>query len=193
MLSYVKSGYISKHIYDLLFQNYIEFNNIREDKNGGSWHIFPDDVLNYVFGGNIPALYFYVRDQNGNLIKMLVSEGIEKGILEKPINTFDVLEMLDPPIHDQNGQVTGFNRNNVIVSNFKDKSFDLNVYEDKDIYGEIPKEIFSKLNQESKIIMDSISNIDKIRIGRELQFDNSDQIRILPTSGINRKNSRYTK
>lgn len=193
MLPYVKSGYISKGIYNLLFQNYLEFNGIETIKNNRSRCILPDDVLNYIFGGNIPALYFYVREQNGDIIKMLVSEGIDQGILENPINTFEVLEMLDPPIYDQNGGITGFNRKMPVVADFIDKSFNLNVYEDKDIHGEISPETFSELIRELRIIMDSIKNFDTIRVNKELIIDTSRQRRILPISGGSVKNSRYTE
>ena len=85
-----KQGYATRNLITVLFFMYARFNSLLI---GDTYK--PDRLIMECFGGNIPALFFVYKEQ-GKLKKVLMDEAINTGLINGPMNTFEVLELTYP-------------------------------------------------------------------------------------------------
>lgn len=86
-----------------LFEIYILHNMVKEVV------FVPDTRMNYAFGGTIPASFYLYKDCGGNVHKIPMIYAVERGIITKELNTYEVLERI----------IVGFNRKKIHRSYIK--------------------------------------------------------------------------
>ncbi len=90
----LKSGYFLKNSATMLFFIYAHENKLQDETNGSLAK--SDNVLNHVFGGQIPSAFYRYIGPDGKKVKITMKDAIEKGLITKPLNTFDVIKAVDP-------------------------------------------------------------------------------------------------
>ena len=95
VLPILHKGYLTVRYITRLFELYILINMKNEI-------IFKsDDIMDYAFGGDIPAVFYLYRDENGTLYKMPMTYALEQRLISHPLNTYEVIKNV----------VYGFNKN----------------------------------------------------------------------------------
>lgn len=78
----LKQGYALKNTLMLLMYSYSHFNKLRQNQ-----YIKVDQLIKDAFDSSIPALYYFVDG------KILMTEALNSGIINKLLNTFDVVKL----------------------------------------------------------------------------------------------------
>jgi hypothetical protein len=90
----VKEGWCLKNTLILLLYIYSKVNNLHSPINRKLIH--SDSNMMEVFGGNIPAEMYLYRDNN-NITRILMKDAVASGMIDEPMNTYDVATVMPGP------------------------------------------------------------------------------------------------
>jgi hypothetical protein len=150
-------GYLQRDTLSRLMRIYALRNNILDPNN--STYIIPDDYMQTYFNGEIPALFYYYRDNFNKINKMLMVDAIEEGIIQAPMNTFQVIQNCWPefnPAHFPTFFIINIISVNSLSTGFLDQH--LNIPEYAMIYENINSpNINAKMQQENQMVQNALS------------------------------------
>lgn len=106
-LPMVRQGYLLRNTCTMLFYIYAHTNNLQDASN--AQYARSDDVMTQAFGGSIPASFFSFRGGDGKIVKVSMNVALERGYIQSPLNTYQVISSLYPPgTVNTKGQDVGF-------------------------------------------------------------------------------------
>lgn len=94
----VKAGFLLRNSITLLFYIYMKNNNLQEKENSQYSHF--DDFMNKIFVEMYSEFYTDL-----NYGKMLMIEAIERGIIEHPLSTQDVIRLKRPEFNQDDTSI----------------------------------------------------------------------------------------
>lgn len=116
LLDLAKRGYSTRNTITMLCFIYSRVNGLHAEDNGQ--YVSADQHLMRIFGGDIPAVWYSGRKPGSKRsVKMLMSEAREKGLIEKDLNTFDLISVFRPyidpetqeiSVSEKSGNINGF-------------------------------------------------------------------------------------
>lgn len=163
-LPLARQGYFGENVLRMLLYVYTKRSGILQEN-----YVVSDDLMNFVFGGNIPCINYIV---DRTVIPM--RDAIDRGLVDGPLNTYQVLQKLYPDKFLYDGAQVTFH-----FTCFEQIAA-LNIYTQKYLRDEYP-EIFMNTNQ----------NNVKVDVLREQRIVNTIYINsLLNRSSLRTKPSR---
>lgn len=93
-LPYVSQGYLLRNTSTMLFYIYAHVNNLQAEDN--AQYATSDELMDRLFGGELPATNFSYKGPDGKITKMLMTQAVETGYITQPYNTYQVISASYP-------------------------------------------------------------------------------------------------
>jgi len=107
-----RQGYLLRNTTTMLFYIYAHQQQLQDEANAQYSHA--DDVMNAAFGGQIPSTYYVYTVGTGaeaKSVKEPMAVALQRGLINVPMNTYQVIQQSYPPQTGENGEQLGFDPN----------------------------------------------------------------------------------
>lgn len=96
LLTEVQRGFLLRNTCTMLFYIYAHASQLQDQNNAQNVH--SDEVMDAAFGGEIPASFFSskIQGQKGKIQKVLMPQAIQAGLINRPLNTYEVISQSYP-------------------------------------------------------------------------------------------------
>jgi len=94
-LPMASQGYLLRNTSTMLFYIYAHANQLQAEDN--AQYARSDEVMMQAFGGDIPASWLSYRGVDTKPVKVSMTDAINQGIVQQPMNTYQVISNLYPP------------------------------------------------------------------------------------------------
>lgn len=128
LLPMAKAGFIQRNTITMLFFIYAHQQNLQNPENAQTAR--SDALMNEVFGGTLAAEFFSEKVDNGvdkngkpkfKTFKYRMNDAIDKGLIERPLNTYEVIQRSHPDF-DPNGYFPNYLYQNIASNNYFNKA-----------------------------------------------------------------------
>lgn len=89
-----QNGYFYRFALTALIGIYALKNNLKDPHD--PTYLIPDAYMHEYFGGNRAATFYLYRNQNNEVQRMLMGDAVNAGLIERPLNTFEVIQRVRP-------------------------------------------------------------------------------------------------
>lgn len=162
LLVLAKQGYVFRDTILALLNIYVKVHNLKNGEN-----IHSDNFMMEIFGGVIPAVN-YEYSPNRRTVRLSMDVAVERGIIPTPLNTYQLLSILDPPGEFNSfGGELGFHPEN-IKPVYLNKIADLNYYSENQLddprFAEVKRaltnnDILNELRNENTIVNNALTQL----------------------------------
>ncbi len=109
-LELARGGLTTRNTIGMLLIIYAHVNKLQDPKNGQ--FIIADDHMKECFGGTVPAVWYRTKDENNEKgDRFFMGEAVKNNLIDRALNTFEVIEAHKPDIKNTTGKSSNSNKN----------------------------------------------------------------------------------
>lgn len=113
-LAWGKNGYFIRYSLILILHIYATRNQLLDPHEPN--YVIPDAYMREYFGGNRSATFYRYRDNNEKIHRMLMGDAVNAGLVDRPLNTFEVIQRIQPDFNPARFHIYYFQ--NIIATNY---------------------------------------------------------------------------